>query len=173
MSAKLAIWRRALEKFSCTNPAFNSPEEMVQATTAYFEWAASNPLQEEKLFHYQGSVTTAQGNVMRAFTLRGLCIFCGITRSTWDRYRSLEPYAELCSFVEDIIYTQKFEGAAANLLNATIIARDLGLAEKTDLSSKDGTMSPPPAALDFTKMSTSALAELFLLKDTAHAAPDE
>jgi hypothetical protein len=32
--------------------------------------------------------------------------------------------------VESLIYEQKFSGAAADLLNANIIARELGLVEK-------------------------------------------
>ena len=32
-----------------------------------------------------------------------------------------------------VIRTQKFEGASAGLLNANIIARDLGLSDKTEL----------------------------------------
>ena len=35
--------------------------------------------------------------------------------------------------MKQIIKTQKFEGAAAELLNANIIARDLGLADKKEL----------------------------------------
>jgi hypothetical protein len=39
---------------------------------------------------------------------------------------------------ESVIYTQKFTGAAANLLNANLVARELGLADKTELQGKDG-----------------------------------
>ena len=39
---------------------------------------------------------------------------------------------------------QKFAGAAADLLNANIIARDLGLADKQDLTNSDGTLSRAP-----------------------------
>jgi len=42
-----------------------------------------------------------------------------------------EGWAEAVELVEQAIYNQKFEYAAAGLMNATIIARDLGLAEKT------------------------------------------
>ena len=38
----------------------------------------------------------------------------------------------------EIIRTQKFAGAAADLLNANIIARDLGLADKNEVTGKDG-----------------------------------
>lgn len=39
---------------------------------------------------------------------------------------------------EEIIRRQKFEGAAADLFNPNIIARDLGLADKSELTGKDG-----------------------------------
>ena len=39
---------------------------------------------------------------------------------------------------EEIIRRQKFEGASADLLNANIIARDLGLADKAEFTGKDG-----------------------------------
>ena len=34
--------------------------------------------------------------------------------------------------IEQTVYSQKFEGAAAGLLNANIIARDLGLADRRE-----------------------------------------
>ncbi len=37
--------------------------------------------------------------------------------------------------IKETIFTQKFEGASADLLNANIIARDLGLADKKDITS--------------------------------------
>jgi hypothetical protein len=39
---------------------------------------------------------------------------------------------------EAVIYTWKFEGAAANLLNANLVARELGLADKAELMGRDG-----------------------------------
>ena len=42
---------------------------------------------------------------------------------------------------------QKFTGASANMLNANIIARDLGLTDKKDLTSSDGTMATKPTII--------------------------
>jgi hypothetical protein len=39
---------------------------------------------------------------------------------------------EVITRIDKYIYNQKFEGAAAGFLNPNIIARDLGLADKTD-----------------------------------------
>lgn len=79
---------------------------------------------------------------MRAMTIRGLCLYIGIARSTWQEYCKKDDFSAITTRVEDIIYSQKFEGAAADLLDSNIIARELGLKDKKDFSSEDGTMSP-------------------------------
>lgn len=49
---------------------------------------------------------------------------------------------------EAVIYEQKFTGAAADLLNPNIIARDLGLADKKELSGGLAlTVTPEDASL--------------------------
>ena len=69
---------------------------------------------------------------MRPMTLSGLCIFLDIARRTWDEYRQREDFLPVTTRVEETIRTQKFAGAAADLLNPNIIARDLGLKDKTE-----------------------------------------
>ena len=71
-------------------------------------------------------------------TIEGLRLFLDIGYQTWRDYCKREDYSEVTAKIEDIIRTQKFSGAAADLLNANIIARDLGLADKKEI---DGNMS--------------------------------
>ena len=72
-------------------------------------------------------------------TLDGLQIFLDIDHTTWgDWRRNRDDLSPVTMRVEQIIRTQKFEGAAANMLNANIIARDLGLADRKEHSGKDG-----------------------------------
>jgi hypothetical protein len=117
---------------------FTSPEVLWAACCEYFEWIDQNPLQEAKAFASQGTVISADLPKMRAMTFNGLCIFLDIDRRTWDLYREREEYASVCARVDAIIREQKFTGAAAGLLNPVIIARELGLADKTELTGKDG-----------------------------------
>ena len=49
-----------------------------------------------------------------------------------------QDLVETIERVQMVLYAQKFAGAAADLLNANIIARDLGLADKSELTGKDG-----------------------------------
>ncbi len=65
-------------------------------------------------------------------TLAGLCLHIGITDETWRNYRDRKDFFGVCERVDAMVYTQKFEGAAASLFNANIIARDLGLKDKQE-----------------------------------------
>lgn len=119
-------------------PIFASPEELGEACAEYFQWVEKNPLKESQAFAYQGTVKLKELPKMRAMTLTGLCIFLDIAKRTWDDYREHEDFLPVTTRVEEIIRTQKFEGAGAGLLNANIIARDLGLAERSEHSGLDG-----------------------------------
>jgi hypothetical protein len=94
-----------------------------------------NPLSEEKLFAYQGEVTRDTVYKMRAMTISGMCLFLDICENTWSNYKQKDDFLRVTKQAEKIIYNQKFAGASADLLNANIIARDLGLSDKKELSS--------------------------------------
>ncbi|MBB3453908.1 hypothetical protein FHT86_002164 [Rhizobium sp. BK313] len=113
-------------------PLFETPEALWNACCEYFEWVEKHPLWESKAFAFQGTVTVEKLPKMRAMTLTALRLFLDIDRSTWEAYRTREDYTAVTTRVEDIIYSQKLEGAAADLLNANIIARDLGLRDKQE-----------------------------------------
>ncbi|MGQ5734191.1 DNA-packaging protein [Serratia sp. IR-2025] len=115
------------------NPKFESGDQLWSACCEYFQWVEDNPLWEMKPFAYQGEVTQAPVAKMRAMTLTGLCLFLDISDDTWRNYREKEDLLGVVTRAEKVIYDQKFSGAAADLLNANIIARDLGLAEKKEV----------------------------------------
>lgn len=120
-------------------PKFAGPEPLWTACCEYFEWSESNPLSEAKAFAYEGQVKVESLPKMRAMTIGGLCMFLDIDEVTWREWRSSRPdLSSVITRAESVIYRQKFEGASAGLLVASIIARDLGLAEKTELTGKDG-----------------------------------
>lgn len=126
------------------DPIFNSPDELWQRACEYFAYIKANPLSEQKIFQYQGGIVEGQVEKPRAMTITGLCIHFGCDRTTYENYRRREGYAEVCALVDDIIYTQKFELAAADLLNANVICREIGLRDKQDIAhtSPDGSMTP-------------------------------
>lgn len=134
------LWKtEAMKQAAGGRPrVFNSPEEFWNAAVEYFDWAEANKLQEAKLVSFQGSSTIEKLPKVRAFTLTGLCNFLGISGRCWRDYRDRPETAHVAALIEQVIYQQKFEAAAADMLNVNIIARDLGLAERSELTGKDG-----------------------------------
>lgn len=128
-----------LRKRAGDKPKFETAEQLWEACAGYFEWVEANPLQEDRLVTYMGHATHEPVDKMRAMTIEGLCLHIGVTNTTWREWRlHRADLAEVVEVVEMIIRTQKFEGAAADLLNVSIIARDLGLADRQELTGRDG-----------------------------------
>ncbi len=113
--------------------SFSSADALWSACVAYFEWVEANPLYSTQVMKFQGEATLVKVPKPRAMTIEGLCLHIGVSRETWGQYRKPDhDFSDVCSEVEMVIRTQKFEGAAADLFNASIIARDLGLVDKRE-----------------------------------------
>lgn len=93
---------------------------------------------EDRIISFQGEATHVPVAKMRAMTVSSLCIFLDISVRTWAEYRAKEDFSPITTRVDEIIRTQKFQGAAADLLNPNIIARDLGLSDKQELTGANG-----------------------------------
>lgn len=109
-----------------------TPTTLLKSCEEYFKWITDNPLYASELVKYQGEATVAEVPKMRAMTIRGMCVFIGISNDTWANYRKLDEFKKVCTYAQDIIYDQKLTGAAADLLNQNIICRELGLIDKND-----------------------------------------
>lgn len=121
------------------NPRFEKPEDLWDACQQYFEWVDANPLYEDNLVTFQGKAKHEPTPKMRAMTIAGLCLFLDIDETTWRGWKKdRSDLLPIVTRAERVIWAQKFSGAAADLLNPNIIARDLGLADKSELTGKDG-----------------------------------
>ena len=109
------------------------PNELWNKAVEYFTWVNKNPLYEKKGF---GTGLTMDLPKMRAMTEMAFCLFSGISDDTFRNYKSNEdPYKDffgVANKISQVIYCQKFEGAAAEFLNPNIISRDLGLVDKKE-----------------------------------------
>lgn len=115
-------------------PKFESPDVLEAACDEYFEWVCANPLMAVELVKFQGIATQVQVPKMRAMTIGGLCNFLDMDRRTWTNYKERPDFIAITTRAEGIIFQQKIEGAAADMLNANIIARETGLADKQDVT---------------------------------------
>ena len=102
---------------------YEDPEELWADCFAYFE-------QRGQIFWNEQPVPFTQGS---------LCIYLGITQSTWVEWRkSREDLSEVITRVDEIIRDQKLSGAVVGAYNANIVARDLGLADKQQHGADSG-----------------------------------
>lgn len=135
---------------------FRDADELMHSCVEYMEWINANPL-FEKQQKFSGTTCKfyeADLPKKRPFTVGGLCLYLGIATPTWDDYRRDERFKSTTVIIDEAIRNQKLEGAASGFFNPAIIARDLGLVDKQEVTGANGgpiekittTMSPAEAA---------------------------
>ncbi len=152
---------------------FASPEAMWEGACEYFEWVEARPIYESRPFQYKGEVALHKVPRKRPFTLRGLLVFFDMSLQVWHGYRERRgpQYAYITERIEHVIFTQKFEGAVADLMNANIIARELGLREGHELTGPGGgpvrTVSAIARQVDLSALTDSELDAVLAAVDAA------
>ncbi len=145
---------------------FASPELLLEAAYEFFQWCIDNPLMEaqqaksyskpykdEKTGEIIFPSNTIELPKMRAFTMHGLCRYLNCNTDYFKQFKKSlgddkQDFSPVITCIEEIIFEQKFTGAAAGFLNPNIIARDLGLIDKKE------------NRIDFEKMSDEQLDEI-------------
>jgi hypothetical protein len=123
---------------------FSTPELLWEAATEYFEWAENHPwVKNEAVKAGDHFGELVQIPTSRPLTLHALCIYLDCSTSYFRAFKStLKPedqdFLTVITRIEEIIYNQKFEGAVVGAYNANIIARDLGLSEKSEVAGEIG-----------------------------------
>lgn len=132
------------------NRIFKTPNALWKAACEYFDWSDSTPLEKNEVVK-SGDRT---GDILvvpvgRPYSLKALCIFLHTNSGFWTQFKSgltesktlthkqKEDFSSIISQIEEIIYTQKFEGAVVGVFNPSVISRELGLAEKVDSTTKN------------------------------------
>ena len=118
-------------------PKITTPLQLYNSAISYLEYLEANPFQEAKLVTYQGESWVDEVPKMRAPTLQGFWIWINIGKNAWYLLKDgkRKGFREVCEWIENTFYDWKFQGAAAGFLNHAIIARDLGLTDRKDITS--------------------------------------
>lgn len=132
-------------------PLYSNSEELRTACVAYFEWVEKNPIIEEKVGFHEGQACRAKINKMRAMTIEGLSAFLGMSVRNWYVWKKKrDDLRDTIEWAEGIMREQKFTGAAAGVMNAHIITRDLGLTENVNTEvqylDEEGQPTAPPSS---------------------------
>lgn len=127
---------------------FETPEIMLEACYEYFEHQSK---QVWNKIDYKGKdVEKVEIPTPSPFSLTGLCIFLGVNTVYFNQFEKdcSKDFSKVIKHVREVIYTQKLEGASVGAYNANIIARELGLADKKDLSIREQPLFGPDGSDD-------------------------
>ncbi|MGN6416132.1 MAG: terminase small subunit [Pseudobacter sp.] len=113
---------------------YETPDLLWEEISDYFQECDDNPwvkCEAVKSGDLTGQIIKVP--TARPYTLSGLCIHLGISQTAWKNYCKREDFIGVCTHAEEVVKTQKFEGAAVGAFNANIIARDLGLKDSSEV----------------------------------------
>jgi len=114
-------------------PIYETPEALEADCYEYLQHTASREgWNKQHWVGKDGDEVTI--NVPVPFTKSGLFVFLGISPNTWENYKKHDDFLSIITHIEQIIFTQKMEGAITGHFNANIISRDLGLVDKQGVS---------------------------------------
>jgi hypothetical protein len=111
---------------------FESPELLWDAACQYFESTDSRKW-VKKDWVGKDAVQVERENET-PYTKTGLCLFLDISewRLLVDLKSVSEDFSQVVSRIENIIITQKTEGASVGAFNASIVSLELGLRQQID-----------------------------------------
>lgn len=129
------VGNRFWEYSNPCKPMSYQPEALWHKAVEYLNWCQDNPIYA--IEYYGKDAVECEVPKMRAPSIRGFCVFANITSATWYNYAKIPTYLDICSHISDALFEIKFSGAAAGVLNPNIIARDLGLVDKKEVTNND------------------------------------
>jgi len=139
-----SYWRRRLVNKGKPRK-FETAEELAEACVEYLEWVEDNPLFEDKPMSSRDGITHETITKMRVPTIQGLTTHLGVHRITWNKWReSRDDLKETIALIDNAMEAVQLEGASAGLLNASIIARMVGLVDKVESKSVTADLSELP-----------------------------
>lgn len=115
-----------------TNQIFTDPEAMAEAFVRYTEHLENNPLQAHKIMVVGQEIKEKGEQKMIPITWAGFAVYCGAHRKFFYNFRTRcgAAFLDIIEMIDDVMFCQKFSGAAAGFFNANLISRELGLVDK-------------------------------------------
>lgn len=117
---------------------FATPDLLWEAATEYFNWVDAHPWYKVEANKTTGKLIKIP--TVRPYTLRAFFLYVHASENFWSEFKKAkhQDFLGVIEQIENAMYSQKFEGAAVGAFNANIIARDLGLRDKTEITGEDG-----------------------------------
>jgi hypothetical protein len=122
---------------------FVSPELLLESAFEYFQWCDENPWIATKTSSSEKGTYHEEKPTQRPYSKVGWYVYIGCSDSWLNEFKKTasEDFLLVIKEIENIIDTNQWEGASVGVFNANIIARTLGLKERTDTTSDDRPVS--------------------------------
>lgn len=131
-------------------PLKYKPRELLDKFEDYVQWLRDNPVEVESTFSgmrgreketADKSTTVRKQKMYRPATIAGFLVHIGATDAWWtnlDKGKNGKEFLRVKSYIKEYCENNQKEGAIIGIFNANIISRLLGLADKTEMTGRDG-----------------------------------
>lgn len=118
-----------------------SPEKMWEYFQQYADEKKNNPKYDNKANLKTGEIIPVPRELPLSWNGFSVWLFmngiaCSISHYRYNLNNGYNDFLAIVQTIDHIIYEDKFSGASAGVYNSSIIARDLGLVDKQEVSAK-------------------------------------
>ena len=116
---------------------FETPKLLLEAAYEYFEWCDENPFIAKKNISTDKGFSEEEKPTERPYSKSGFYIYIGCSEAWLREFKKVadKDFMRVIEEIENTIETQQWTGATIGVYNSNIIARTLGLMEKSDITS--------------------------------------
>jgi len=112
-----------------------TPDAFWDEAEKYFAWMANRVwVKNEAVKSGDLAGTLIKIPTSTPMSIESFCMFADISVKTFHNYEKHNDFVQVCSRIRSVVELHQFEGATVGAYNPSIIARKLGLTDKTDVT---------------------------------------
>ena len=114
---------------------FETPELLLKSAEEYFDWCDENPWITSETTQSTKDESIKEKPTQRPYSKSGWYHYIGCSENWLSEFKKncSKDFLGVIEQIENFIATQQWEGATVGAFNANIIARTLGLTDKSEV----------------------------------------
>lgn len=127
------LWKLPRRMVTPGTPIFATPDELWDAACEYFDWCVDTPIE------YELEIGKNTGQFVklkkpRPFNMRGFHGLAEISPKMWKRLQEDPEFEEVLYRIENVIYTQIYDGGMTGIYDSGMSSKSLGLTDKREIT---------------------------------------